>query len=348
MDKIPVGILGATGAVGLKFIELLKDHPWFSVACLCASDKSAGAPYGELMKIRGKTPISVPENAADIIVRGCDENLPAKILFSALDSSVAGDVEKFYAERGHIVISNSKNHRMDKDVPLVVAEVNADHIEIMKNQKTPGKIITNPNCSTIGMVLALAPIQKKFGIEKIIVTTMQAVSGAGFASFSSLDIEDNLIPYISGEEEKMEKETLKIFGKFEEGVIKDADISLSASCNRVAVIDGHTECVSFKLRNPAAVEEIKEAIKNFNPLKDINLPSAPCPPIIIKEEEDRPQPKYDRDISGGMAVVVGRLRKCPVLDYKMTVLSHNTIRGAAGGTILLAEYLAAKGLKVRP
>lgn len=343
-NKIAVGILGATGMVGQRFIDVLSDHPWFEVACIAASDASKGRKYGERMHTDWKMVNPIPEKIAAIIINGCDETLPAKVLFSGLDSSVAGKIEEFYAKRGHIVISNSKNHRMDKDVPLIVPEINADHLALLKYQKYSGKIITNPNCSTIGMVLALAPLEKKFGIKKITVTTLQALSGAGYHASLSLDIEDNILPYISGEEEKMETEPLKIFGKLEDGKIKNASFKISASCTRVNVTDGHTECVSFLLGRKASLNDIKKAIKEFNPLKKLKLPSAPNPPIILTEDENRPQPKYERDAGKGMAVTIGRLRKCSVLDYKMTILSHNTVRGAAGGTILIAELLKAKGI----
>lgn len=342
--KIEVGILGATGMVGQKFIDLLRDHPWFEITCLAASDNSREQKYSERMNTKWKMINPISPKIADMIIKGCKESLPAKMLFSGLDSSVAGDIEEFYAKDGHIVISNSKNHRMDKDAPLLIPEINADHLDLLKYQQNKGKIITNPNCAVIGMALALAPIQKTFGIDKVTVTTMQAVSGAGYPGTAALDILGNVIPYIHEEEEKIETETLKIFGRLVNEVIESADIKISASCNRVAVVDGHTECISFSLKRKAGLEEIKEEIKKFNPLKDLNLPSAPNPPIIIMEDVFRPQPCYDIGYSGGMAVVIGRIRKCPVLDYKMTILSHNTVRGAAGAAILNAELLKAKGL----
>lgn len=342
--KIAVGILGATGMVGQKFIGLLRDHPWFEVKALAASDVSKGRTYAERMKTSWKMINPIPADIADMTIKGCDEELPAKVLFSGLDSTVAGVVEEFYAKRGYIVISNSKNHRMDKDVPLLIPEINADHIELLKYQPYKGRIVTNPNCSTIGMALALAPFEKAFGIEKIIVTTMQAISGAGYPGVPSMDILDNVIPYISGEEEKVETETLKIFGSLDGKAVKNADIAVSASCNRVAVIDGHTECISFSLKKKTSLEELKKTISEFNPLKNLGLPSAPNPPVVITDDPFRPQPRYDRDLSGGMAVVIGRLRKCSILDYKMTILSHNTVRGAAGGAILNAELLKVKGM----
>ncbi|MFH1452678.1 MAG: aspartate-semialdehyde dehydrogenase [Armatimonadota bacterium] len=343
-DKISVGVLGATGTVGQMFINLLRDHPWFEVKEIAASDRSRGSVYSALMNDRWKMTSLIPAGIEGMIVKGCDDDLSSKILFSGLDSSVAGEIEEFYAQKGHIVISNSRNHRMGEHVPLLVPEVNHDHTGLLKYQNRRGKIVTNPNCSTVGMVLALAPIEKKFGIDKIIVTTMQALSGAGYPGVPSMDILDNLIPYISGEEPKMETETLKLFGKLEDGKIKFADIKISASCNRVAITDGHTECISFSLKNKASIEDLKNEIKQFNPLKDMKLPSAPNPPVIITEQENRPQPRYDRNRSNGMSAVMGRLRECPVLGYKMTILSHNTIRGAAGCAILNAELLKAKGL----
>lgn len=343
-NKIKVGILGATGMVGQKFIDLLRSHPWFEVAELAASDTSKGKKYSERMRKNWRMAKPIPKNVAGLKIKGCDEKLSSKVLFSGLDSSVAGKIEEFYAKRGHIVISNSKNHRMDKDVPLIVPEINADHLGLLKYQKSDGKIITNPNCSTIGMVLALAPLLKKFGIKKITATTLQALSGAGYPASLSIDIEDNIIPYISGEEEKMETEPLKIFGKLENGKIKNASFKISASCTRVNVSDGHTECVAFSLGRKVSLNDVKKALCEFNPLKNLKLPSSPKAPIILTEDEKRPQPKHDREASGGMAVVVGRLRKCSVLDYKMTILSHNTVRGAAGGTILIAELLKAKGI----
>jgi len=343
-DKIKVGILGATGMVGQKFIDLLRYHPWFEVAEVAASDTSKGKKYSERMRKNWKMAKPIPKNVAGLIIKGCDEKLSSKVLFSGLDSSVAGKIEEFYAKQGYIVISNSKNHRMDKDVPLIVPEINADHLGLLKYQKSAGKIITNPNCSTIGMVLALAPLEKKFGIKKITATTLQALSGAGYPASLSIDIEDNVIPHIFGEEEKMETEPLKIFGKLSNGKIKNASFKISASCTRVNVTDGHTECVAFSLGRKVSLKDIKKTLREFNPLKNLKLPSSPKKPIILTEDENRPQPKHDRCASSGMAVVVGRLRKCSVLDYKMTILSHNTVRGAAGGTILIAELLKAKGL----
>ena len=341
MNKIKVGILGATGAVGQRFVQLLENHPYFELTSLAASERSANKTYYELMKDKWFISKEIPEYVKKIIVEECKPNLDCRLVFSALDSSIAGEIETEFAENGYIVSSNSKNHRMDEDVPLLIPEVNSNHLNLIKNKE--GFIVTNPNCSTIGLVLALAPLHKKFGVKKVFVTTMQALSGAGYPGVSSLDILDNVVPYISGEEEKMESEPLKILGKFENNKINFSDMKISAHCNRVSVRDGHLETVSFELYKKASIEEIKNELINFNPLKDLNLPSAPKHPIVIKEENNRPQPKYDRDEGNGMSCVIGRIRNCNILDYKMILLSHNTIRGAAGGAILNAELLKEKG-----
>ncbi len=263
-----------------------------------------------------------------------------------MDSSIAGEVEYALASNGYVVVSNSKNHRMDIDVPLLVPEINPDHLELVKSQKYNGGIIvTNPNCSTIGMVLALKPLEDAFGLEQVNVVTMQGLSGAGYPGVSSLDIIDNVIPFIGGEEPKMESEPLKILGKFDPAGIKNVDIKISAQCNRVGVIDGHTECVQVKLKKKTSVEEIKEVWKNFSaePQK-LKLPFAPENPIYYFEEDKYPQPRIHRNIDKGMAAAIGRLREDKLFDYKFVVLSHNTIRGAAGGAILCAELMKAKGI----
>jgi aspartate-semialdehyde dehydrogenase len=342
-EEIPVGILGATGSVGQKFIELLSNHPWFQIAELAASEKSAGKLYKDAVNWILSTPL--PEEVANITVQECEPNLKSKLVFSGLDSSVAGGVEEAFAKKGYYVVSNSKNHRMDKDVPLLVPEINPDHLEIIKAQDyNGGCIVTNPNCSTIGMVLALKPLLDNFGLEAINVVTMQALSGAGYPGVSSLDIIDNVIPYISGEEPKLESEPLKIFGTFKENKIINNEIKISAQCNRVAVLDGHMECVQVKLKKKASIEEIKKAWDNFSsePQK-LNLPTAPLKPIYYFEEDKYPQPRIHRNLDKGMAVSTGRLRKDPLFDYKFVVLSHNTNRGAAGGALLCAEIMKAKG-----
>jgi aspartate-semialdehyde dehydrogenase len=278
-----------------------------------------------------------------MVVKECTPNLDCKVVFSALDASFAGPVEEDFAKAGYVVSSNSRNHRMVDDVPLLIPEVNAEHTAIIEQQKkrfnNKGYIVTNPNCSTIGLVLALAPLHKKYSIKKMFVTTLQALSGAGFPGVPSLDILDNVIPFIGGEEAKMESESLKLLGTLEGGKFVYADIAISASCNRVNVKDGHLECVSIELDKKPVREDLIQTLKEFNPLKDLNLPSSPPQPILLKEEDSRPQPKYDRDLGNGMASIVGRIRECPVLDYKLIILSHNTVRGAAGAAILNAEYL---------
>ena len=342
-ERIPVGVLGATGSVGQKFIALLENHPWFKVSEVAASEKSAGKKYKEAANWILSTPI--PAETSELTVKECEPNLNCKIVFSGLDSSVAGPIEEAFANKGYYVVSNSKNHRMDSNVPLLVPEINAEHLELVKSQNfNGGCIVTNPNCSTIGMVLALKPLLDNFGLEAVNVVTMQALSGAGYPGLSSLDVIDNVLPYISGEEPKLESEPLKIFGSFKGDHIENNEIKISAQCNRVAVIDGHTECVQVKLKNKASVEEIKNAWEKFSaePQK-LNLPTAPKQPIYYFEEDNYPQPKIHRNLDKGMAVSVGRLREDPLFDYKFVVLSHNTVRGAAGGALLCAELMKANG-----
>ena len=347
MEKIKVGILGATGMVGQRFIQLLEDHPWFEIGDLAASERSAGKSYEEAVSGRWKLETPIPEKTASMIVKECTPNLDCKVVFSALDASFAGPVEEDFAKAGYVVSSNSRNHRMVDDVPLLIPEVNAEHTAIIEQQKkrfnNKGYIVTNPNCSTIGLVLALAPLHKNYSIKKMVVTTLQALSGAGFPGVPSLDILDNVIPFIGGEEAKMESETLKLLGTLEGGKFVFADIAVSASCNRVNVKDGHLECVSIELDKKPSRDELIRTLQSFNPLKQLNLPFSPPQPILVKEEDSRPQPKYDRDLGKGMASIIGRIRECPVLDYKLVILSHNTVRGAAGAAILNAEYLKVKG-----
>ncbi len=345
--KIKVGILGATGMVGQRFVELLQNHPWFEVAELAASEKSAGMSYEKAMEGRWKVSANIPDKARKIKVKECSTGLDCKLVFSALDSSVAGGIEEDFAKNGYIVSSNSKNHRMDGDVPLLIPEVNPEHLQMIKRQKKrlgEGFIVTNPNCSAMGLVIALKPLQDFFRLKKVFVTTMQALSGAGYPGVASLDILDNVVPYIGGEEEKIETEPLKILGGIKNDKFSLAGIKISAQCNRVNVKDGHLGAVNVELGKKAGLEEVKDAFKKFNPLKNLSLPSAPNPPIIIKEEIDRPQPRYDRDLGNGMAVCVGRIRKCNILDYRFLVLNHNTVRGAAGAAILNAELMKAKGI----
>ena len=339
MKKIPVAILGATGSVGQKFVELLSNHPWFEIAELAASEKSSGKKYKDatkwIMSSKLKTEIS------EIEVKSCKPNLKSKLVFSALDSSVAGEIETEFANNGYFVISNSKNHRFDKDVPLIIPEVNHSHLELIKNKN--GAIVTNPNCSTIGLTMAIKPLFDAFGIEQLNVVTMQAVSGGGYPGVPSMDILGNVVPFISGEEEKMKTEPLKILGELKNNEIKYADFTISAQCNRVAVIDGHLETVQIKFKNKPGRNEILEVWENFKSLpQELKLPYAPKQPIYYFEEDYLPQPRLNSNLENGMAVSVGRLREDEIFDFKFVVLSHNTVRGAAGGTLLAAELLKAK------
>jgi aspartate-semialdehyde dehydrogenase len=345
-NKIPVGILGATGAVGQRFVQLLENHPWFETTELAASDRSSGKPYKEATNWRQYT--QIPESLQEKLVKPCEPNLDCKIVFSGLDAAVAGEVEEAFARQGYIVLSNSKNHRMDEDVPLLIPEVNPEHLGLLKTQRErrgwPGAIVTNPNCSTIGLVMALAPIHRAFGVKRVIVATMQALSGAGYPGLSAVDMLGNVIPFIGGEEDKVETEPLKIMGNFHNDRIQFAECKISAHTNRVFVEDGHMETLSLELEKKATPEEVANVLATFTSLpQELKLPTAPIPPIIVREERDRPQPRFDRDAGKGMSAVVGRIRPCPVFDIRLVVLSHNTIRGAAGAAILNAEIMKAQG-----
>jgi aspartate-semialdehyde dehydrogenase len=346
VTKIPVGLLGATGIVGQRFVQLLEDHPWFEVAWLAASERSDGRPYGEAARWRLKT--ALPSRIAEMRVSSAIPEGAPKVIFAALDSRVAAELEPRFAESGHAVISNSSALRMQKDVPLVIPEVNPEHLKLLECQawrrKSGGFVVTNPNCSAIGLVLALAPFQQRFGIESVIAVTMQAVSGAGYPGVASLDILGNVIPYISNEEEKMEEETLKLLGELNGSHVKTAKFSMSAQCNRVSVEEGHTETVSVKLKKKTTPQEINNAWNEFRCAPhQLRLPNAPQSPLIYLQAADRPQPRFDVERGAGMTATIGRLRPCGVLDWKFTVLSHNTIRGAAGAALLNAEILKAQG-----
>jgi aspartate-semialdehyde dehydrogenase len=346
--KLKGGILGATGTVGQRFIQLLEHHPWFEVGDLAASDRSAGKPYQQACswKISGQ----MPEYVRDLRVKDCTPDLDCDFVVSGLPSSVAGEIETAFARVGYPVLSNSKNHRMDEDVPLLVPEINAEHLELLKVQKKNhnyenGYIITNPNCTTMALVLALAPLHRDFGLEKVNVVSMQALSGAGYPGVASMDIIDNVVPYIDGEEEKVEIEPRKILGRFCNGKIAFADIRISAQCHRVNVSDGHLEAVSVGFRNIPSLDQLVESLRSYSSVpQELGLPSAPRHPVVCIEGCDRPQPRLDRDLEKGMATVVGRIRSCSVLDYKFDLLGHNTIRGAAGAAILNAELLAKQEL----
>ena len=345
--KFRAGVLGATGMVGQRFVHMLANHPWFELADLAASERSSGKKYGDVVKWHLDTPI--PEAARNLVVKDLAPNLDCDFVFSALDSSVAGPAEEEFARAGYPVLSNSKNHRMDPDVPLLIPEVNAAHLDaIALQQKNRGYdggfIVTNPNCSTAGLVLVLKPLADVFGLEKIFVVTMQAVSGAGYPGVASLDILGNVVPFISGEEEKLESEPQKLLGKWDGSRFVDAGLGISAHCNRVPVLHGHTECVSLSLKKIASVREVAEALRDFEVDEELaSLPTAVRNPIVVVDEENRPQPRRDVDAGHGMAAVVGRIRECSLLDVKLTLLSHNLVRGAAGAAVLNAELLAVRG-----
>jgi aspartate-semialdehyde dehydrogenase len=346
MKKIEVGILGATGMVGQRFVSLLEHHPWFEIKWLAASERSAGKTYREACNWRLRDPL--PKSAWDLPVHECKPGSAPQLLFSSLDSKVAGEVEKEFAQAGHVVVSNSSNFRMEQDVPLLIPDVNPDHLALVREQrkqrKWKGMIVTNPNCTTVGLVMSLAPLEHAFGLDKVLMTSMQAVSGAGYPGTPVLDILGNVIPFIGGEEEKVERETRKLLGKFADGHVKMGDFTVSAHCNRVMVEDGHTETVSVALKTKATLAGIAEAWRAYRSLpQERSLPSAPKHPIIVREERDRPQPKFDLNAENGMATVVGRLRECPVLQFKYVAFSHNTIRGAAGAALLNAELMKSEG-----
>lgn len=347
MSKVPVGVLGATGAVGQRFIQLLTDHPWFEVAEVAASDRSAGKLYRDACgwRLAGAPPDAV----ARLAVTTCDGPFRSRLLFSGLDSSVAGELESALAAKGHAVVSNARNHRMDPDVPLLIPEVNPGHLEALPVQRRRtggGYIVTNPNCSVVGLALALAPLHGSFGIESAAVVTLQALSGAGYPGVASMDIADNVIPFIGGgEEEKIETEPRRILGAFADGSFVPADFPISASVHRVNVSDGHTMAVFVRLTRKATPEDAGRALAAFRgEPQERRLPSAPERPIHVLAEPDRPQPRLDRDREQGMAISVGRIRKDAVFDLKLEVLVHNTIRGAAGAAILNAELLQSRGL----
>lgn len=332
--------------VGQQFINQLQGHPWFELTWLGASERSAGKSYAEAANWAQDG--SIPDDIARRIVSAAKPTDDApKLVFSAMDASVAGEIEQAFAQAGRIIVSNSRNHRMFDDVPLLVPEVNADHLRLIEPQRSQrgwsGAIVTNPNCSTITMTLGLAPL-KPFGIEKIMAATLQAISGAGYPGLPSVDIVANVIPYIGGEEEKMQSETQKILGDFVDGGLRNLAAPVSAHCNRVQVVDGHTVCVSVGLKERPGVEALIEAFRSFEGVpQQQRLPSAPKHPVHVLSDPSRPQPRRDAMTEGGMAVCVGRVRECSILDYKFVVLGHNTIRGAAGAAVLNAELLKTEG-----
>lgn len=344
-----VGILGATGAVGQKFIRLLQNHPWFEIAALGASERSAGKKYKDAAN--WIEDVNRPDYVAEMIVKKCDplEFKGVDFVFSGMDASVAGEIERAFAEAGIPVISNAKNFRMDPTVPLLVPEVNPDHIELINHQTFTkdgsGWIVTNPNCVAVPLSLALKPIYDAFGIESMIVTTMQAISGAGYPGVPSLDILGNLVPFIGGEEPKIAPETHKLLGSYSSGVVTEPDFKVQATCTRVPVINGHTAAVTLKLVNkPSSIDEVREAVENFkNPIAELDLPFAPKQAIKLHTEDRYPQPRLHADHENGMQLHMGRLRDAEVFDISFVCMAHNTIRGAAGGAILNAELLKSKG-----
>ncbi len=350
--KIPVGILGATGAVGQRFIQLLADHPWFRVAALAASERGLGRPYGEVCHwvLDGDMPLAV----RDMVLRSpTATDLDCPLAFSALPASVAGPIEEEMARAGVAVCSNTSTHRLDPDVPILIPEINASHLELIPIQRRrrpwPGLLVTGPNCSSAPVAIVLRPLMEAFGVRHVHVVTLQALSGAGYPGVASLDVVDNVLTYVPEEEAKLEREPRKMLGRLVGEGVELAPFPVSAQCNRVGVKDGHTVCLSIALERRAAPEEVAEALRGYGgQIADLGLPSAPQPPIVVRDEPDRPQPRRDRDAGAGMAVVVGRIQRCPVNDVKLVALSHNTVRGAAGDSILNAELLVARGLLELP
>ena len=347
VPRLRAGVLGATGAVGQRFVQLLAGHPWFDLTALAASERSAGRSYAEAVSWRLDVPL--PPAARDLPVQAAEPGLECDIVFSALDAAVAGPVEEAFAKAGYAVLSNARNHRMDEDVPLLVPEVNADHAALIavqrKRRRWKGFIVTNPNCSTATLALALAPLERRFGLTAVAVTTLQAVSGAGYPGLPSLDILGNVVPYIAGEEEKIERETRKILGTRSGEAITAHPMVVSAQTTRVPVVDGHTAAVFVSLDTKADLDEVRDAFRTFSgPPQQLGLPSAPVHPTVLLDEPDRPQPRLDLNVERGMATLVGRVRPCQLLGWKFIILGHNTIRGAAGAALLNAELLQAQGL----
>ncbi len=346
MQRIEVGVLGATGMVGQHFIRFLENHPWFDFTWAGASDRSAGRKYSDATNWRLDG--ALPASAAGLTVQECKPGNAPRLVFSAMDASVATEIEQAFAAAGHTVVSNSKNHRMEPDVPLLVPEVNANHLASLAIQSQrrgwKGRIVTNPNCSTVVLTMALGPL-KRFGIARVVATTMQAISGAGYPGVASMDITANVVPFIGGEEEKMQQETQKILGEWNGDRFEPLPATVSAHCNRVPVVDGHTVTVSVELLAKPGEAALIEAMNAFRGLpQERKLPSAPAQPVIYLEEQDRPQPRRDTNREKGMAVFIGRLRACPVLGYKFVALGHNTVRGAAGAAVLNAELMLSEGL----
>jgi aspartate-semialdehyde dehydrogenase len=345
--KLRVAVLGATGTVGQRFIQLLAGHPWFEVAALTGSERSAGRSYGEAARWVLDTPM--PAAVRELTVLGEDAPLDTPLVFSALPSKTAGAIEARLAAAGHIVCTNASDHRMDPDVPLLIPEVNPEHLDLIAVQRKArgwsGAIIANANCTATGPAMLLRPLHDAFGVTKVMLMSMQALSGAGYPGVPSYDAIENVIPYIGGEEPKVESEPQKMLGTLHNGAVEPAPFVISAHCNRVPVLEGHLECLSLSFARRPALEELAEALRGFRALpQELGLPSAPAEPLIVRDEPDRPQTRRDRDAGGGMSTVVGRIRPCPILEYKLVCLTHNTIRGAAGGSLLNAELMYAQGM----
>jgi aspartate-semialdehyde dehydrogenase len=344
--KIPVAILGATGVVGQRFVNLLSDHPWFEIAALASSEKRVSHRYGDVCQWH--LPDGMPSEAADMVVQSLEPTLSAKIVFSALPSSIARKIEPEFAQAGYLVCSNASAFRQEPDVPLVIPEVNYSHLALIKRQKRErgwkGLIITSPNCTTTGIVIPLKVLDQAFGLRKVFSVSMQAVSGAGYPGLPYLDIEGNVIPYIGGEEEKIELETRLLLGVVQDEKRIESDVMISVQSNRVPVVDGHTSCLSVELEKKPTIEEACRVLAEFSgPSLKQSLPSGPEHPIVVREEKDRPQPRKDCNAGNGMIVSVGRVRPCSILDLRMVTLVHNTLRGAASGAILNAELLVSEG-----
>nr|WP_290665677.1 aspartate-semialdehyde dehydrogenase [Ardenticatena sp.] len=347
MAKIPVAVLGATGLVGQRLVRRLVDHPWFEIVALTGSERSQGKRYADV--VRWRLPGDPPAAVAEMVVQPSDPaHVPARLVFSALPSSIAAEIEAAFARAGALVSSNARNYRMDSDVPLVLPEVNPDHLALLhvqrKRRDWTGGIVTNANCVAIPLTLALKPLHDAFGVERVFVVTMQAISGAGYPGVASLDIVDNVIPFISGEEPKIESEPLKMLGTLHDDAVTQAPIAISAQANRVATRDGHMLCVSVGLKRQATPAEVADVLRAYRGMpQELALPSAASAPIVVRDEDDRPQPVRDRDAAGGMAITVGRIRECPLFDVKFVVLGHNTERGAAAAALLNGELLKAEG-----
>lgn len=345
MRPIEAGILGATGMVGQQFIRFLTGHPWFKLTWLGASERSSGKRYSQATEWRLDG--ELPSTARDIVVSAARPGNAPRLVFSAMDAAVATEIEREFARAGHYVVSNSRNHRMEPDVPLLVPEINAAHLSVVhvqqKNRGWGGMIVTNPNCSTVVLSMGLAPVAR-FGIRRAMAATMQAVSGAGYPGVSSFDILGNVIPFISGEEEKMQQETQKILGTLDNDALIPLNARVSAQCHRVPVADGHTVSASVEFSSKPSLGDVRHAVEEFRgALENRGLPSAPARPLILLSEPDRPQPRRDAVRENGMVVFVGRLRECPVLDVKFVACGHNAIRGAAGAAVLNAELIVSEG-----